>query len=209
MDNSTSTTNPNHTQNNHNLHNNGPRRNETGKTRSLIHAALGAALIAVCSFLTIPGAVPFTLQTFAVCMVLCLFGGKVGFSAIAVYIALGAVGAPVFSGFSGGFGVLLGTTGGYIVGFLLIGACYWTVEKLTRTPMTTVWQFAALIVGTLLCYACGTVWFAAVYSRANSAIGFTTALSWCVVPYLLPDAAKLTLAVLLGKKLRPYLNRRA
>ena len=87
----------------------------------LTYMAVCAALIAVCSWISIPAAVPFTLQTFAVFCVLGLLGGKRGTVSILVYILLGAIGLPVFSGFNGGIGALLGTTGGYIIGFIFVG----------------------------------------------------------------------------------------
>ena len=96
----------------------------------LTYMAVCAALIAICAWITVPAAVPFTLQTFAVFCVLGLLGGKRGTVAILVYILLGAVGLPVFSGFNGGIGALLGTTGGYILGFIFIGLIYWAAEKL-------------------------------------------------------------------------------
>ena len=87
------------------------------KTIDLAYMALGAVIIAVCSWISIPTVVPFTLQTFAVFSVLGLLGGKRGTISVLIYILLGAVGVPVFAGFSGGFGVILGPTGGYIIGF--------------------------------------------------------------------------------------------
>ena len=81
----------------------------------LTYVALGAVLIAICSWISIPAAVPFTLQTFAVAFVLLTLGGRRGTLSIIIYILLGAIGIPVFSQFSAGIGVLLGTTGGYII----------------------------------------------------------------------------------------------
>ena len=89
--------------------------------RDMALCSLFAAILAVSAWLTIPGEVPFTLQTFGVFAALGLLGGKRGTIALALYLILGAVGLPVFAGFRGGFGVLLGTTGGYIFGFLLSG----------------------------------------------------------------------------------------
>ena len=77
--------------------------------RDMVLCALFAAILAVSAWLTVPGEVPFTLQTFGVFAALGLLGGKRGTIAIALYLVLGAVGLPVFSGFRGGFGVLLGT----------------------------------------------------------------------------------------------------
>ena len=72
------------------------------KIRNLVFAALGAAFISVCSWITIPGTVPFTLQTFGIFLTVGLLGGKRGSMAVLVYILLGAAGIPVFSGFTGG-----------------------------------------------------------------------------------------------------------
>ena len=76
--------------------------------RNLVYVALGAALITVCSWISIPMTIPFTLQTFAVCLIAALLGWRNGLEAVVVYILLGAVGLPVFSGFKGGIGALLG-----------------------------------------------------------------------------------------------------
>lgn len=89
-------------------------------TRDLCFCAIGAALIAVCAWISIPADVPFTLQTFAIFAVCGLLGGRRGTVSVLVYLLLGAVGAPVFAGFRGGFASLLGTTGGYLVGFVLL-----------------------------------------------------------------------------------------
>ena len=84
------------------------------KTKDMAYIALMAVLISVCSWLSVPAAIPFTMQTYAVFTALLLLGGRRGSIAVAVYIALGAVGLPVFSGFAGGIGKLMGPSGGYI-----------------------------------------------------------------------------------------------
>lgn len=95
------------------------------KTRELAYTGILAALIAVCSWISIPTAVPFTLQTFAVFLTLGLLGGRLGTLAVTVYLLLGAVGLPVFAGFHGGLGAFLGATGGYLVGFLFTALTMW------------------------------------------------------------------------------------
>ena len=100
------------------------------------YIALFAALIAVCAFITIPMPLPFisfTLQTFGVFAALGILGGRDGTTAVAVYILLGAIGVPVFSGFRGGFGVLIGPTGGYIAGFLGAALVYWLLTARKNT----------------------------------------------------------------------------
>ena len=142
-------------------------------TRDLCFCAIGAALIAVCAWISIPADVPFTLQTFAIFAVCGLLGGKRGTVSVLVYLLLGAVGAPVFAGFRGGFAALIGTTGGYLVGFILL----------------------ALII--TLAQA---RWFLIVYTRTG-AITLGVVLAKCVLPFLLPDAIKLALATLLRARL--------
>lgn len=167
--------------------------------RDMVLCALFAAILAVSAWLTVPGEVPFTLQTFGVFAALGLLGGKRGTIAIALYLVLGAVGLPVFSGFRGGFGVLLGTTGGYIFGFLLSGLLYWALTALLGNKGWV--RLLAMVLGLLLCYAAGTGWFLLVYLQKTGPISLGVVLAKCVVPFLLPDAVKLTLAWLLSHRL--------
>ena len=149
------------------------------QTMDLAYVAVCAALMAVCSWISIPAAVPFTLQTFAVFCSLGFLGGKRGTAAILVYLLLGAVGVPVFAGFSGGIGILFGTTGGYLLGFILMGLIYWLGERLSRDSQVI--RIVFMILGLLLCYAFGTAWFMFVYARQSGAIALGTALAWCVI----------------------------
>lgn len=176
----------------------------TWRTVDLAYVALFAVLIAVCAWVSIPMTVPFTLQTFAVFAALGILGGRRGTFAVVVYILLGAVGLPVFSGFQGGLGALLGTTGGYILGFLGSALLYWGITRwLGSKPMV---MAAAMVLGLLLCYGFGTAWFLQVYAKTSEAVGVMTALSWCVFPFVIPDLAKLGLALLLSRRVGKYLK---
>lgn len=174
-------------------------KNSKFSLREMAYIAMGAVIIAVCSWISIPATVPFTLQTFAVCLVTAVFGLKMGLWTVGIYILLGAVGVPVFSGFRGGLGALLGTTGGYIVGFiftaLIVGMA---VKKFGRHPLVLV---ISMVIGVLVCYTFGTAWFMLVYAQKSGPIGIMTALGWCVFPYLIPDGIKIVLAVLLTGRL--------
>ena len=99
-------------------------------TKDIALTALFVAVMAVCSWISIPATVPFTLQTFGVFLSVGLLGGKRGSLAVLVYLLLGAVGLPVFSGFTGGIGHLLGPTGGYIIGFIFSALLMWLAERL-------------------------------------------------------------------------------
>ena len=173
-------------------------------TKTLALIPLMTALLAVFAWISVPYVVPFTLQTMAVFLAAGLLGWKGGTLAVALYLLLGAVGLPVFAGFKGGAAALLGPTGGYLIGFLatavLVGALG---QRFTRW-----WQSAlAMAAGLLACYALGTAWFVAVYTQTKGPVGVGAALMWCVVPYLLPDAVKIALSVVLVQKLRPVLSR--
>ena len=169
------------------------------RTVDMAYIALFAVMIAVCSWISIPATVPFTLQTFGVFLAVGVLGGKRGTLAVLVYLLLGIVGLPVFAGFSGGIGCLLGTTGGYIVGFLFSALVMWAMERfLGKKP----WVLAlSMVLGLIVCYAFGTVWFMQVYAKTTGAIGIWTALGWCVFPYIVPDLVKIVLAMVLCKRL--------
>ncbi len=176
-------------------------------TAELVYIAVCAALTAVCSWISIPAIPPlppFTLQTFAVFLVLLLIGGRRGFLAVLTYVLLGAAGLPVFAHFTGGVGILFGTTGGYIIGFLFTAALYWALERFL--PDGPAGKLAVLVLGLIVCYAFGTVWFMAVYARQSGAIGLGTALSWCVLPFIIPDLVKLALAWILSATLRRHVR---
>ncbi len=174
------------------------------KVVDLVYTAIAAALIAICAWISIPTVVPFTLQTFGVFLVLSLLGARRGTLAILVYILLGAVGIPVFSGFSGGLGILFGNTGGYIVGFLLMGGAYGLIVRLLGKSLRS--EILGFLLGLLLCYALGTAWFMFFYSRSKGAVELGTVLSWCVIPFIIPDLVKLSLALLLSRRLSPALK---
>ena len=117
---------------------------------------------------------------------------------------VGAIGVPVFAGFKGGIGALLGTTGGYIIGFLGLALVYWL---LTAKLGGSLWvKTVACVLGLAVCYAFGTAWFLVVYAASTGPIGLATALGWCVIPFLLPDAVKLGMALVLAQRLARYIK---
>lgn len=169
------------------------------KTYDMVCIAVFAVIIAICSWISIPATVPFTLQTFAIFLTVGVLGGKKGSLAVLVYILLGAVGVPVFAGFSAGIGILFGNTRGYIVGFLASSLVMWGMEKfMGRKTWTLAIQ---MVVGLIVCYAIGTVWFMIVYAQSSGAVGLTTVLGWCVIPFIVPDLVKIVLALVLSKRL--------
>ncbi len=166
------------------------------------YISIFTAMIAICAWITIPTAVPFTLQLFGVFLAVGVLGGKRGSIAVLIYVLLGLAGAPVFSGFGGGIGYLFGATGGYILGFLLCALAMWLMEHLLPKQK---WALAlAMATGLVVCYAFGTAWFVAIYAGPSEATSLWTALTACVIPYLIPDLIKLILALALSNNLAKF-----
>ena len=170
------------------------------KTLEMTLAALMAALTAVCSWVTIPATIPVTLQTFAVFLTLMVLGGRMGTVSILLYICIGAAGVPVFAGFKGGLSVLVGPTGGYILGFLFCGLIYMEYGKLIKKGL--VFEISALVLGLIVCYAFGTIWFIIAMDIKEKVYSLGAALSACVMPFIIPDLLKLTAAVTIAKQLK-------
>ena len=144
--------------------------NKTLKTRDLTLIALFAALIAICAWITVPMPdIPFTMQVFGIFMALLLLGGRRGTWSILLYLLLGAVGLPVFSGFRGGMGALLSVTGGYLIGFAFSGLVYWAITAAVKKDSLIV-QVCSLLAALFVCYAFGTLWFVLVYLRGGSTV---------------------------------------
>lgn len=179
-------------------------KNSSLKTADIALIGLCTAMMAICSWISIPATVPFTLQTFGVFLAVGLLGGKRGTIAIAVYLLLGAVGAPVFSGFAGGLGYMMGPTGGYIIGFLFSALVMWAAESIFGKSRKVL--ILSMIAGLIVCYAFGTIWFVIVYTKNTEAVSLGAALGWCVIPYIIPDALKILLASLLTRRLKPALE---
>ncbi|MBR4072103.1 MAG: biotin transporter BioY [Clostridia bacterium] len=176
--------------------------NKSKTLKQTVRAALCAALIAVSSFIIIPlSAVPVTLQTFTVCVTAALLGLKWGVISVSVYILLGAAGLPVFSGFGGGIGVLMGAGGGFIWGFLIMAVIVGFVSD--KFGSDIIKMIIAMAVGTVGCYIAGILWYILVYSGGE---GIMAVLSVCVFPFILPDAVKIIAAATIVSRLKKRLN---
>lgn len=172
--------------------------------RATVFVAVMAAVMCVFAPLSIPaGAVPLSLATLAVYLDGALLGRAKGCAAVVVYILIGLVGVPVFSGFIGGFAAVTGITGGYIIGYI---PCAYITALFTQRFGGRIWAMAAgMALGTLALYAFGTAWYMLLTGAEIAA-----ALAACVIPFLAGDALKIAaacaLAVPLRKKLLPMMN---
>lgn len=169
-------------------------------TRSLVYVAFCAAVIAVLAQVMIPLAlVPITGQTLAIGLVVTLLGKKYGTQAVCLYIVLGAIGLPVFTAFSGGLGVLVGPTGGYIIGFIptaIIMGLYF--EKFGYTYAHAV---TANIIGMFV-----TLLFGALWLKLFANLTWSAALISGVLPFIVAGIMKAFIAATVGLTLKRRLQ---
>ena len=166
--------------------------------KNMVFIALFAAIICIMApFSLSVGVIPISLGTFAIYLAGGFLGGKKGMAAVGVYIFLGAVGLPVFTGFSGGFAKLLGVTGGYIIGYIPLVLITGIFAEKNKALMPL-----GMVLGTLACYVFGTAWF--VISTGSELV---PALMTCVVPFLIGDAIKVAAASAVCIPLRSRLNK--
>lgn len=171
------------------------------KFQKLTLCALLAAFICVLAPFSLPlGAIPVSLATFSVYIVASTVNIGIALPALLVYILLGAFGLPVFAGFAGGFQQLAGVTGGYIIGYI---PCLIIISLLTSKYKTKKIIYpVSMAAGTCLCYILGTVWY---IFQTNCSI--STALTVCVLPFIIGDIIKIVCASITGFNLRIKLNK--
>ncbi|MGM9974717.1 MAG: biotin transporter BioY [Clostridiaceae bacterium] len=170
------------------------------KIKDITAISLMAALMCILAPFSLPiGPIPLSLSTFAVYLAAGLLGKKRGTMAVLIYILLGAIGLPVFSGFSGGIQKLFGVTGGYIIGYL---PCVYISGYFITELEEKKWVYPiGILLGTLACYALGTLWFI-----AQTNVNLLAALSTCVFPFIPGDIIKIIAATAVIYPLRKALK---
>lgn len=164
--------------------------------RELTTAAIFAALLCLLCPWSIPiGAVPISLALFALTVMANLLSLRLSLAATLVYLVLGCLGLPVFSGFGAGIGVLIGPTGGFLVAYLPFVCLIGLSTKAKKRWMRLLLIAAAL----LLCYAIGMVWYMIVTSAS-----VVSALIACVLPFVLPDTVKILLGLLVANSISQH-----
>lgn len=187
--------------------------NESANTKSTSKPILSVKEMAITALMTavicilgpwalnIPiSPVPISLCSMGIYFVLSVLGIKLGTISVLLYVLLGAVGLPVFSNFSGGFGKLMGPTGGYIIGYLFLALiCGFFIQKFPEKLLLHVLGF---VLGTVVLYAFGTFWL-----KVQTGMTFPAALMAGVIPYIPGDIVKLILAMALGYPLKAQLKK--
>lgn len=169
------------------------------KIKDIAIISVAAAMICVVSPVSIPiGDIPISLATFIIYLIAAILGPKKGTISAFVYILVGIIGIPVFSSYRAGISVIVGVTGGYIVGYIPLALL---TGIFTYKFKNKIWMYPiGMILGTIVCYFIGTVWY--MFNTNNNLI---SSLLVCVVPFLLFDLIKIVLssvlAYLINKKL--------
>ena len=168
--------------------------------KTMTRIAVMTAVICILGPVSIPiGPVPISLTPLTILLSVYLLGMAEGACATLLYVVLGAIGLPVFGGFTGGFGIIAGPTGGYIIGYVFLALIAgWFIHKY----YDRVWlQFLGMCLGTAVLYAFGTVWLAKV-----AGMTFMEALAAGVLPFIAGDVLKMVLAIALGRAIRSRLE---
>ena len=167
------------------------------KTQNLTLIALMAAILCIIGPFVIPiGMVPMSLTNMVIYLTIILLDKKRATISVAVYLLIGFVGLPVFAGFTGGAGKLLGPTGGYLLGYLVLSLVAGTIlEKIEKV------KILALSIGTIGLYLIGTMWL-----MFQSKLSFMSALTVGVLPFVVFDVIKIVVAVVLGNSIRKRMH---
>lgn len=157
------------------------------------------AVICILAPLSIPiGVVPISFTNLAVYIALYVLGVKKGTISYLVYLCIGFIGVPVFSGFTSGPGKLFGPTGGYLVGFIFMAVIAGIfIDRFTDKMYLC---FLGLLIGTLVSYLLGTLWLAYV-----GEMNLKAALAAGVIPFIPGDLAKIVISMLIGPQIRKQL----
>lgn len=171
--------------------------------QSMIFVALFSTLMCVGAWLHFPSPVPASMQTFVVFCALGLLGCRKTFFMLVLYVLLGALGLPVFSGFTGGIGALSGPTAGFIWGFLLGVPAFYIFEKKFRTEKPVIIGYIIYI---LLHYIPGALWYCYFTTQGITLHGILSSSLVTVVPFIIPDAIKLLLSFVTVKRLKKVIK---
>ena len=175
-------------------------RNSLG---SMTKTGVMAALLCVLGPLSIPiGPIPFSPAVLVICLTAAVLGARRAVTAVLLYLLVGFAGLPVFTGFAGGPGKMLGPTGGFMVGYVFLALTGgWACE---RFPKSFAAQFAGMFAGLVVLYAFGTAWLVHLTQLPPS-----KALRAAVYPFVAVDAGKIALALVFGRALKARLALRS
>jgi len=170
------------------------------KTHQMALVALMAAILCIVGPLTVPvGPVPVSILPVVLYFVIYVLGMWRAVASCMVYICIGLIGLPVFAGYTGGPAVLLGPTGGYVIGYLLLTLCSgFFIEKFSNKR----WHLLGMVLGLLLCYLLGTLWL-----KMTAQLSIKQALLTGVAPFAIFDMIKICIVLFVGPVFRRHMKK--
>lgn len=167
--------------------------------KKMTRIAVISAVLCVISPFTIPiGPVPLSLATLGVYIAAAVLEPLSAVLSVLIYVLLGAFGLPVFSGVRGGFSIIAGPTGGYIIGYIIcVAAASVLIHKFPKKALAPLWY----VISTAALYLFGTLWYMVIVK-----ISFAAAVSVCVLPFLVGDALKIIAATMLRNKFYKHIK---
>ena len=177
------------------------------RINDIVLISLSTILITISAWIEIPFIVPFTLQILAIFIITGLFKFRVSFLSVVIYIIMGIIGIPVFSGFQGGIGVLMTYTGGFLLGFIFIPIVYNIINKVIINKNFSL--VISFIISLIIIYLIGSIWFYIVYTNKNNNVNFIDCIVISVLPFIIPDVFKLFISIILINKLSNIIKNEA
>ncbi|MGN1481369.1 biotin transporter BioY [Porcipelethomonas sp.] len=178
------------------------KTNAKSRTLEIVLVGLAAALMCIAGPFSIPipfSPVPISLTNLAIYIAAFILEWKLCGLSTVIYLLLGMVGLPVFSGFTGGLSKLAGPTGGYLIGFIFTALiCGFFCHKFNKIYMYVI----GMVLGLAVAYIFGTAWF-----MIQQDTGLIPSLTMCVIPFLPGDAVKIVIAAILGPILKKQVSR--
>lgn len=172
------------------------------KLKSITYTAIFCCVIIICSQISIPFPIPFTLQVFGFFLSLYVLGAKRGLICVLLYIALGSIGLPIFSSFRGGIGCLFDATGGYLWGFIIAALVYLLLENFAKKEKA--YAFCVMLLSLILCHISGGLWYYFIYAHDEAHLfTFTTIF---ILPYFAIDIIKIVFALIIGNTLKKIIK---
>lgn len=175
----------------------------SGAVYRLSLIAMCVAAITLSSWIAIPFPISFTMQTFAIFLISGCFSPQISLSAVIIYLLLGITGLPVFSGFNAGLSAFLGASGGCLLAFPFCALIISLFRK--HYSEKKILYILLMLCSLVLCYLFSCLWYLFIFAPSTGANPFT-ALSICVIPFIIPDILKVFLTYLIFKRLTPYIE---
>jgi len=174
--------------------------NNSNQLKMTVYTSLFVSFIAIGAFIIIPiGPVPIVLQNMFVLLAGIILGPVWGLACVVIYLLIGLVGLPVFSGGGAGIGILFGPTGGYLLGYLPAVFVTAGISKALGKKMSS--DVIAMVIGSLIVYSAGVPWL-----KIVTAMSFEKAFTVGMYPFLIGDAIKIIAAAFIAKTLRPVIK---